>query len=783
MAPQDLTPLQARLDDLLATLKATDSDESWKEAEETANNIANGLRVRDNEVENHTTLGKSTLPQTLTTLLTLSLRGSSIPPEANTGPVFQILRVAANLCLDHDPNRGYLLDAGFPQVIVALLEGYADKVPAPTESPLSLSIAHLRIVRTSIGVLLNASIGYDAVKFRLISLESALTILKLSSSIYPPMSWHDLGTPSNPLTEASEEEWSLRSGVANWAWRTISELKDAKDDPKDEAPRQILNVDVLPWVTPVLSCFLPPYSLRIDPSLREDANLYTNLVQTDFDVLEETCILLESLSLDVEDIRLALARGYCFPAEHLGVPCFKTMVDFIERGTYSPTWDHPAIPQEERARKQKTFDICKAALIKSVVEVAGEEKNEEVLWDDSDEASPGGDFVGTMVRWIKEYVSDTENNPSATHRDDLVICASLSLGNLARREKTSTALLSPPLSLAPFLSSAPVLAKSTDIKLKHGVVGLLKHVAQSSTLSPIIPDSLENAEVVRRIAESGIWDEGSDNMAIVVQLNGIGVVKHLCNASVAHALALAIRHEGDAQSPLERILSLANRTESVPIKSEGIRVLVNVVRTLLLKKAPTILPEEAPSSQGGYTTEAQANQTQRAIAGLLTDSNAKALAWFLARSGKFPILINEGVVALNLLCSQKDGGPIVLDAILTQAPDGGAADATPLSPADSTASSPTLVNKPRPTVARHALEMLVNVLRNTENQAVYPVEIRANVCTFLVQLSRNASGPKLTQVQDAVKPVLERLKETKPVERDELIVSAVTKVLDLWKES
>lgn len=67
--------------------------------------------------------------------------------------------------------------------------------------------------------------------------------------------------------------------------------------------------------------------------------------------------------------------------------------------------------------------------------------------------------------------------------------------------------------------------------MKHGVLGLLKHISQSSAHSPLIQTSLENAEVVRHIAESGIWDEKVDAVAEVVQLSAIGVVKHLCNAS------------------------------------------------------------------------------------------------------------------------------------------------------------------------------------------------------------------------------------------------------------
>lgn len=98
-------------------------------------------------------------------------------------------------------------------------------------------------------------------------------------------------------------------------------------------------------------------------------------------------------------------------------------------------------------------------------------------------------------------------------------------------EKNSTALLSPPHSLAPILTSKHLLSPSADIKVKHGVLGLLKHLSQSSTQSSFIHTSLGNAEVVRHIAESGIWDEKADTMAEIVQLSAIGVVKYMCNAN------------------------------------------------------------------------------------------------------------------------------------------------------------------------------------------------------------------------------------------------------------
>ena len=193
-------------------------------------------------------------------------------------------------------------------------------------------------------------------------------------------------------------------------------------------------------MTQALLAFSPPYPPESSPVFRTKPSLINGFLQADLEVLEESCMLIESLSLDVEDIRLSLARGLHFPAEHTGVPCLSTILDFIEHGTYPPLWAS-TLGETESKRMEKRFDICKAGLIKSVVEVAGEERNEDVLWDDSEDARPGGDFVCKMVDWIKQYVTKLDEASlqgdarleSLIKRDDMVICASLALGNLARR--------------------------------------------------------------------------------------------------------------------------------------------------------------------------------------------------------------------------------------------------------------------------------------------------------------------------------------------------------------
>ena len=187
----------------------------------------------------------------------------------------------------------------------------------------------------------------------------------------------------------------------------------------------IFNPDALPSLTPTLQAFIPPYVTPSPTSyFANPSSVRLDLIKTDWDVLEESCTVLESLSLDVEDVRLSLARGVPFPAEHNGVPCLSNILDFIEKGDYPPLWSSSGID----VGLEKKFDICKAALIKAIVEVAGEDKNEDVLWDETEEDHPGGQFVCRMVNWIKTYVGG-----GTAARDDLVICATLSLGNLARR--------------------------------------------------------------------------------------------------------------------------------------------------------------------------------------------------------------------------------------------------------------------------------------------------------------------------------------------------------------
>lgn len=72
--------------------------------------------------------------------------------------------VTSLMAVPIDENRGALLEAGFPQTIVSLLEGYAESIPSNRHpnDPLSIPIPDIKVIKTSIGVILNACLGYGA---------------------------------------------------------------------------------------------------------------------------------------------------------------------------------------------------------------------------------------------------------------------------------------------------------------------------------------------------------------------------------------------------------------------------------------------------------------------------------------------------------------------------------------------------------------------------------------------------------------------------------------------
>lgn len=169
-----------------------------------------------------------------------------------------------------------------------------------------------------------------------------------------------------------------------------------------------------------------------------------------------------------------------------------------------------------------------------------------------------------------------------------------------------------------------------------------------------------------------------------MQVSAIGVVKFLCNANsecrsprcsgastdirtvenTFNAVLPTLELEGSV-SPLKRILSLVKRSESVHVKSEGTRVLVNAIRSLWSNEDTPASPVVSPiiNSVNSDNLFEKGKKRQDCIKLIMTQECASALTSLLARSGKFPSLVNEAVVALSLMASQRVGGWSLLPSV------------------------------------------------------------------------------------------------------------------------
>ena len=105
-------------------------------------------------------------------------------------------------------------------------------------------------------------------------------------------------------------------------------------------------------------------------------------------------------------------------------------------------------------------------------------------------------------------------------------------------------------------------------------------------------------------------------------------------------------------SGLDQIIDLVKRSETLALQSEGTRVLVNVVRSLWT-------PNATSSANG---VQASADRRRECIEKLANLDTTEPLTEMLGRSAKYPILLNEAVVALTLLGSHPSGGKLCFRA-------------------------------------------------------------------------------------------------------------------------
>jgi hypothetical protein len=285
----------------------------------------------------------------------------------------------------------------------------------------------------------------------------------------------------------------------------------------------ILDHQALPFLKSCLLDDSVATEVEIIGATNRDA-LDVQMIMTELEALEESTIILESLSLDSEVARISMASD----------DVLKPLVKFVENDGYPKSWSRAITT--DRESMQKTFDICRGAMITVLTSIAGETHNSDKLWGSTPD--PSSWFATTMLRWISLFSADLKEGRET--REELAICGTLCIGNLARegvplyggiwrntdqiKDSRAMKLVEGPFDILPHLID--LLGEKTSIKVKNGAVGLLKNLSHPQLNRRLLGDR----GVIEALTASGIWLRTSD-MAEIVQAFGIGVCKHLANGN------------------------------------------------------------------------------------------------------------------------------------------------------------------------------------------------------------------------------------------------------------
>jgi hypothetical protein len=104
---------------------------------------------------------------------------------------------------------------------------------------------------------------------------------------------------------------------------------------------------------------------------------------------------------------------------------------------------------------------------------------------------------------------------------------------------------------------------------------------------------------------------------------------------------------GGGQTAVDAVLAIVRRSDEVRVRSEASRILVQIVRSLWSLAIRAGEGEEASGREG-----AKAKMTRAEVVDASVD--------MVRLSGKYPILVNEGIVGLVLLATSRAGGELSL---------------------------------------------------------------------------------------------------------------------------
>ncbi|CDU22695.1 uncharacterized protein SPSC_01325 [Sporisorium scitamineum] len=626
-----------------------------------------------------TPLGTSRLPADCVSALQLWLctdsATSTQQPQAQAlEAMIEICRVLANLCIDHDGNRSVLDNTRAAPTVLAAVSAILRKQDHSRSSAL-LSVKILTFLRAAMGAVLNMQLEHVPTRQSLAGLDCIPTLVSVASHprIYLPHLWAMPPTVEIENDADALEKLTMGATVTSWAWRVVQEIFDDAKEEKEAQPgtpsdemhsgdlddlagsdvRSILSRRCVADLLRPLSLYARQLDNQAQRRLELDTDDIEDLVDSDAEILQIVATLIESCVANDAEFRQGAVRRFQADAERSGHGQLENefqsgldvLMSFVKKAELPREWvrdfaataDEKAAPSTEDAQAaeemRKAFAQVKACVARAVVAISGDDTNMVELF------SGASGFIGRLKAWIR-YDPKT--------RDDLVSCGMLALGNLARSDAHCLSLVQEH-KLAPFL--AKLLAQADDIQVAHGLVSLLKNLSIPARNKAVIGQLDVIGAVVR-------FMNRDKDMVQPLQFATVGLLKHLCAGDTANAVRFVGGDKGSSShgDPLNALIDMIKRIDDVPTKMEATRVLVNVVKSLWTSARSSSSDVEAFSEEA--VLAARSRTVRRDV--------IQALAEMVRTSPKYPVLVNEGIIALTLVGSEKIGAELVSLSLLAE---------------------------------------------------------------------------------------------------------------------
>lgn len=703
-----------------------------------------------------TTLGSTSLSQDCADLLQYSSKRKEDGPALHDAQI-EMLRILANLCIDHEENRDVAFRHHAPQAVMSLFQQVLDC----DHHHFELNI--ITLLRMGIGALNNMQLNHPSTREALRHDKQSIEILlqlATDARIYRLGDWY---RPHDPTVDSRVWRRKIQAGsyITTSAWQLVQEIcaddaesSQSKQASEDEETEKSFDSIVCIGAMKAACYFvrpMEPFAAKAKNSITShgpwDADDVSDLIEADIGALQCAAELFESCSLDSKEFRIAsLADVRPALASYHSVLAFLVHFVDVAEPPSAWSWDRddadslPPKPSDEEGAKEaaSTFARAKAAVARAVVSIVGEDENMATLFEGNTTTNIDNWFINTMKQWMERNSKD---------RDDLVSTAMLAIGNLARKDSHCIALVHEH-GLVPSLTSN--LIPETDIKVSHATVCLLKNLAIPPENKRLIGQS---NDLLGRL--TFFLSEKMDKVQ-PLQFAAVGLLKHLCASCIGNAVALSVRRDA-----LDELLCLLQRTDDVPTRMEGTRALVTTIKSLW---------SASPHDQAGERNEAKRL--------LVTEPVISSLSEMVRGSSKYPVLVNEGILALTLLASEEHGPPMVSQALLKSpsVPEQESAPITqeqqpshaldhPLLPQRQTTLDSLASNtSPSLPVIRSAADMVLIVL--SRRDARMPPHFASNACA-LVQTLVQSSNRNTSLTHTLIKlwiPALQQLSHVGPQE-------------------